>query len=80
MKKIIVNTELIQVIDNGQEYKVYLLAKDGTKIEHEPFQRNLEGLVASLILSSEVNAGKFYLRGIIREEKTDVKLIGRGIK
>lgn len=61
---LIVNTDLVRVIDTGKEYQMLITCKNGTVVEHEPFKRNLEGLVAAISLSAEICAGKFFLSGV----------------
>lgn len=61
MKNLIINTPMVRVVDSGQSYQMLITCKDGTVIEHEPFPKTLEGLVAAMSLSAEICAGKFYL-------------------
>jgi len=71
MNILVVNTPLVKVIDTGKEYQMLIYAKDTSVIEHEPFKRSLEGLVAAISLSAEICAGKFYLRGISKISMID---------
>lgn len=62
-----VNTPMVKVFkssDGPEGYQMHITCKDGSIVEHEPFQNNLEGLVAAISLSAEICAGKFYLSGI----------------
>lgn len=68
MTKYIVNTELVKVIDNGASYQMHILCKSGQIVEHEPFSRDLEGLVAAISLSAEICAGKFYLSRVLTND------------
>ncbi len=67
--KIILNTELVQIHDNGSEYQIFINMSRGGQIEHEPMPRDLRGLVAALQLATEVCAGKFFPRQVVRTDK-----------
>lgn len=60
--KFVVSTDLIKVMDNGQQYVVHIALSEGGWIEHNPFERSQQGLVAALLLAADVNAGKFWLK------------------
>lgn len=64
----IVQTDHIQIEDHGDQYKVFLPLQTGGVVEHEPFPRNPQGLVAALLLAADVCAGKFYLKRIVVEK------------
>lgn len=63
--KFVVSTEMIKVIDNGSNYIAHIRMSKGGWVEHEPFPHNLQGLVAALDLSTQVCAGKFFLKSIV---------------
>lgn len=69
---IILNTDIVQILDNGVEYQVLIRMSKGGVIEHEPFPRTIEGLVSALQISTEVCAGKFFLKQVY-EVKDEVK-------
>jgi hypothetical protein len=66
---VIVNTPLVRVEKSKQGWSMFINCKDGSVIEHEPFQPNLEGMVAAISLSAEICAGKFYLSKVISTPK-----------
>jgi len=66
--KLILNTPLVKIEDTGTEYRVLIALSDGGAIEHNPFGRNQEGLVAALLLAADVNAGKFYPKRVVTVE------------
>jgi len=65
--KFVVSTDLIKVIDTGTEYAVHIRMSQGGWIEHEPYERTIQGLVTALQLSTEVCAGKFFPRRVLTE-------------
>lgn len=65
----IVNTPLVKVIQEESCFRMVITCKDGSVVEHEPFQPNLEGMVAAISLSAEICAGKFYLSKVVSVPK-----------
>jgi hypothetical protein len=65
MRKLVLDTPLVQIHDIGTCYEMMIRTKNGSIIEHEPFPHNLEGMVAAISLSAEICAGKFYLSKVI---------------
>ena len=79
MRKIILDTPMVQIHDLGHKYEMIIRCKDGSVIEHEPFPHNLEGMVAAISLSAEICAGKFYLSKVISvpKELTTIEYKGK---
>ena len=71
--KFVVSTDLIKVIDNGVELVIHIKLSQGGWLEHEPMPRTLEGLVSALMLSADVNAGKFFPRRYIPTSSPEVR-------
>lgn len=63
MKKVL-DTDLIRIFDAEDSYQVYITAQSGAVIEHEPFPRDQRGLVAALMLATDVLAGKVWLKNV----------------
>lgn len=63
--KTILDTDLVKIKDDGREYKVLIRMSQGGTLEHEPFERNLRGLIAAMQLATECLAGKFYPRRVV---------------
>jgi hypothetical protein len=61
-------TELVQINDLGNQYQVLIPLTQGGTVEHEPFPKSLEGLVAAMQLATEICAGKFFLRRVVKTE------------
>lgn len=70
--KVVLDTKLIQVLDTGSEYQVLIALSRGGVIEHEPFERSQQGLVAALLLAADVNAGKFFPRRVVEAHKLEI--------
>lgn len=68
MKKTILDTPIVKIVQNGSEYQVIIAMSKGGFVEHEPFPSNLEGLVSAMQLATECLAGKFYPRRVIKTE------------
>lgn len=66
--KLILDTELVQIYHTGAEYKMYIAMNQGGIVEHEPFSGDLQGLVASMQVATEILAGKFFLRAVVKEK------------
>ena len=65
MRKLILDTPLVQIHQTAKNYEMHICCKDGSIIEHEPFPPTLEGMVSAISLSAEICAGKFYLSKVI---------------
>ena len=63
--KLVVDADLVKVFFTGAEHRVFIKMSKGDMIEHEPFPPNLEGLIASMQLATEVCAGKFFPRCVV---------------
>jgi hypothetical protein len=61
----IVDTPLVTVVFEARGVAVYLVTKDGSVVEHEPFPGSVEGIVNAIHLAAEVMAGKFYLAKVV---------------
>ncbi len=68
--KIVLDTDLVKIIDDGAEYLVHIKMQRGGILEHEPFKRDLHGLVGAMQLATEICAGKFFPRGVLNESLT----------
>lgn len=63
MKKgTVLDTPLVQIFEEDNQYKMLIKMSQGGILEHEPFAKNLQGLVSALQLATEILAGKFYPR------------------
>lgn len=60
----LIQTKLITVVKAGTKLIPLLQCEDGTVIEHQHFDANQEGICAALLLAADVNAGKFWLKGV----------------
>ncbi len=67
---LIVNTPLTKVFQSARGYELHITCKSGAIIEHEPFKGDLEGMVTAISLCAEINAGKFYLAGVLPTQPT----------
>lgn len=76
--KTILNTELVKIIDSGTQYEVHIKMSKGGVLEHEPFPKNLEGLVTALQLATEICAGKFFPRGILKQKQEPIEIEYKG--
>jgi hypothetical protein len=83
--KLILDTNLVQIYHTGAEYKMYIAMSEGGIVEHEPFPGNLQGLVASMQVATDILAGKFFLRTVAKEkgempkiERQTLKISGPG--
>lgn len=82
-KKLILDTELVQIVQEGGEYRMFIKMSRGGTLEHEPFPQDLRGLVAALQLATEVCAGKFFPRGLAELPPANTEerpLIGQATK
>lgn len=75
--KLILDAELVKIYFTGNEYRVLISMSRGGMLEHEPFPGDLRGLVAAMTLATEVCAGKFFPRGVVKEEASAPKVFDR---
>lgn len=61
----ILNTPLVQIFEENDEYKVLIKMSGGGILEHEPFPKNLQGLIGALQMATECLAGKFYPKRVL---------------
>lgn len=61
----VLDTPLVQIFEEDNQYKMLIKMSQGGILEHEPFPKNLQGLVSALQLATEILAGKFYPRRVV---------------
>jgi len=76
--KTILNTQFVQINLVRGQYQLLIFAQDGSVIEHEPFPESVEGLVTALQIATEICAGKFFLRGIRKDELLSINAPKKG--
>lgn len=82
IRKLILDTPLVQIHLVNGAYEVAIAMSRGGMLEHEPFGGDQRGLVAALQLAVEVNAGKFFPRGVIADDSAPalppIRITGKG--
>jgi hypothetical protein len=73
--KQILNTPIVQILEKDGEYQVIIAMSKGGFVEHEPFPKDLQGLVSAMQLATECLAGKFFPRAVVESEKFSSNLI-----
>lgn len=80
MKNVILNHEIVRIEATDKSHRVFIRLAAGGWLEHNPFPRDLRGLVAAMDLARDCMAGKFFPMAVVQENQRDQRLIGAAVK
>lgn len=72
--ELILKTELVQIFKANGEHRIFVAMSEGGSIEMEPQSGDLQGLVSSLQLATEICAGKFFPKRVVSENGKPLKI------
>jgi hypothetical protein len=70
-----IDTKLFKAKINNSTNKIecFMTAMDGSTIELAPFDLNQQGLIGALLLGADINAGKFIVKGAVKNNIDNVR-------
>jgi hypothetical protein len=78
--RVVLDTEQVKINEMVSEYQVLIKIRTGGVLEHEPFPKDLQGLVSAMQLATECLAGKFFPRSVLGADLAklgvEIKTIG----